>query len=110
MLRFGAYKREFKLVNDGNDRKTTLSDTKGDVEAAAEPAKSAGGFTKRQLWVAPLVMAVNLPGSVFAQVSPVGTPAPAPNSGAHSVSPHALARAHARARANTHARAVGFVV
>jgi hypothetical protein len=78
MLRFGAYKREFKLVNDGNDRKTTLSDTKGDVEAAAEPAKSAGGFTKRQLWVAPLVMAVNLPGSVFAQVSPVGTPAPAP--------------------------------
>ncbi len=51
-----------------------------DLEAAAEFAEQGEGISKRDVaqiaWVAPVVMAVNLPNSVFAQnaVSPVAAP------------------------------------
>ena len=62
-------------MTDQSNRKSQVN---ADVEATADESKK-GGITKRQLWIAPVVMAVNLPGSVFAQVSPVGTPAGTPS-------------------------------
>ena len=55
-----------------------------DLEDAVRAAEGEEGITKRDVakaaWVAPIVMAVNLPNSVFAQgaVSPVGGPTPSP--------------------------------
>ena len=60
-----------------------------DLEEEAKAAERAEGITKRDVaktaWVAPIVLAVNLPNSLFAQnaVSPVPappTPGPAPSS------------------------------
>ncbi len=62
-------------MSDESDR---MNDTNAEVESATADETKKGGITKRQLWIAPVVMAVNLPGSVFAQVSPVGAPTAAP--------------------------------
>lgn len=66
-------------MTDGNDRTTP---GEGEHHTSSDPGAAgqggSGGVTKRQLWVAPVIMAVNLPDSVFAQASPVGTPTMAP--------------------------------
>jgi hypothetical protein len=55
-----------------------------ELEAAAGSDKQEDGISKRDIfqaaWVAPVVMAVNLPNNVFAQsaTSPVATPGPTP--------------------------------
>ena len=68
-------------MTDGNERKTSGG---GEHHAGGDPSAAeqtdSGGITKRQLWVAPVIMAVNLPDKVFAQASPVGTPTMSPTS------------------------------
>ena len=47
-----------------------------DDNGQATDRKDKGGITKRDLWVAPVVMSLNVPHKAFAAMSPVGTPAP----------------------------------
>ena len=90
---------------DEDDRKKVLAEAKASLLAADKAADAArrrvqeiegvakreDGVTKRDIakatWVAPLVMSVNLPSSVFAgpAVSPVVTPTAAPGTPAPSV-------------------------
>jgi hypothetical protein len=62
---------------------SNVDSTRRRIDELQKAAEQEDGVTKRDVaraaWVAPLVMTVNMPTSVFAQVSPNGEPTPSPD-------------------------------